>query len=185
MSNQPLHEPRLERAKKKIKPQPAWVGVYESYEPLEQPWPFDALAIILYGQGVIWAHGGNVNHSVLCQIMAQTDTGVEIDVDYNIDVVWDTLVASLSELPWGKKNGEAKQQAFFAAASMLSDAMRKNDITRRASEQSEIVANDMLQEVYGQQPVPADEDQEPMMMDGADEALEELRQQLQEPAEES
>jgi len=193
MTDQPIREPRLERARKRLKPQPAWVGVYESYEAAEEPWPMEAIAIVLYGQGIIWAQGGNPNISVLCQIMAQTDTGVEIDVENDVDTVWQTLIASLENLPWGKPV-HSRDQAFFAAASILADILRKTDITRRVSEQSEVTANEVLQDVYGGIGTPAEPDVndeelagvdvEPMMMDGTEEALEELRQQLQEPAEE-
>ena len=172
------HEPRITRAQKRLKPQPAWVGVYESYEPSGDPWPGHALPIILLGQGLIWAEGGHPNVAALCQIMAQTDTGVEIEMSDEPDQVWEVLVESLSGLAWG--DTDSKFKAFFASAAILADSMRKVEITQRTGAQSEVSANEMLGEVFGTgTPVePGDEDSEPMMMDGAERALEELRMQL-------
>lgn len=175
-------EPRLERAKKALRPQPAWIATYESYTPSSDPWPMEAIAIVLYGQAIIWAQGGHPNVSVLCQIMAQTDTGIETDIDSNQDEVWEVLNHALLDLPWGTPSS-CKQEAFFAAASILADVLRKVDITNLISAQSETTANEVLADLYhAESALEGDGDAEPMMMDGADQALEELRKQLSDDA---
>ena len=183
MSNHDNELPRVEIARKarKLKPVPAWVGVYESYVPADEDWPQIALPILLLGQGIIWVEKGHPNVSVLCQIMSQIDPGVEVDVE-ELDTAWDMLVQSLRGLGWDDK--DFRLLVFTACASILADGLRRVDVTNFVSGQSEVTANDVLKDVYGQVGEPADPsegDPEPMFMDTdeiTEEDLEELRQEL-------
>jgi hypothetical protein len=174
-------EPRIARAQKKLKAIPAWVQTYESYEPAEQPWPPLVLPLLLLGQGIVWAEGGHPNIAALCQIMSQTDRGISFDVTDN-DTAWEMLVGSLSGLAW--EDEESKVLAFQAAACILADSLRKVEMTQQIVGQSEVTANDVIADVYGQVGEPADPsegDGEPMFMDTdeiTEEDLEELRQEL-------
>lgn len=136
-----MREPRIDAAKRKVKPVPSWKLVYESYTPLDEPWPTEVLPVILLSQGIIWAQGGNPDPAALCQIMAQTDHGLDTEATGD-EELWDDLVRSLYALAWD--DGESKRMAFNAAAGILAEVERKAERFATVSKVSVDAANEII-----------------------------------------
>ena len=154
-----MREPRIDAAKRKVKPVPSWKLVYESYTPLDEPWPTEVLPVILLSQGIIWAQGGNPDPAALCQIMAQTDHGLDTEATGD-EELWDDLVRSLYALAWD--DGESKRMAFNAAAGILAEVERKAERFGKVAQASVESANAViadLNEAEAGQPVPAEPEQ--------------------------
>ena len=154
-----MREPRIDAAKRKVKLVPSWKLVYESYTPLDEPWPTEVLPVILLSQGIIWAQGGNPDPAALCQIMAQTDHGLDTEATGD-EELWDDLVRSLYALAWD--DGESKRMAFNAAAGILAEVERKAERFGKVAQASVESANAViadLNEAEAGQPVPAEPEQ--------------------------
>jgi len=154
-----MREPRIEAARRKVKPVPPWKLVYESYTPLSEPWPSEVLPVILIAQGIIWAQGGSPDPAALCQIMAQTDHGMDIDAP-DEETLWMTLVDSLEALAWN--DSQSKLKAFASAAGILAAVERKAERFGKVAQASVESANAViadLNEAEADQPVPAEPEQ--------------------------
>lgn len=208
MTDKPHREPRGSIAKRAVRPRQPWEAIYESYTPLDEPLPWPHLALLLYTEGLIWIDGGTPDPAVLCQVIAQTDPGLVEDAIDDPDLIWQFLVDSLVGLPWGK--GQHARQAFAVSCALLNHTEQKDEAIDALSNLADVAIDRTLTElgydpdteIVQEGPLASDPesvmggveeelagvDVEPMMMDGAEQAvaemnnLEALRTKLAEPA---
>lgn len=150
-------EPRIDVAKKTVRPRQPWEAVYESYTPLPEPLPLNIMALYFFGEAQIWALGGDPDVDVLCEVITVTNPGtIEDDVDPNN--AWALLCHSLTGLCYGK--GVEMREAFQAACAILNDVVATRDSADDARTAAAAVADRLVEET------------------APDEALEELREKL-------